>query len=261
MSEGLRFDEETARRIEGLNLSPDAIRRRSCVLQLLAPRSGERILDIGCGPGFLASELAAAVGPTGSVLALDTSESMLQLARARCAGRPWATVRAGDAQHLDVGGEAFDAFVSVQVHEYVKDVGASLEAAARALLRGGRALVVATDWDSIVWHAADPERMRRVLSAFEEHLAHVHLPRRLGFLLTRAGLELRRCEVIVQLNQRFDANNFSHGLMELIQRFVPGRRGVSTQEADAWADDLRELGSRGEYFFSLNQYVFVAARA
>jgi SAM-dependent methyltransferase len=58
----LQFDEQTARRIEALYASPDAIRRRSHVLQLLEPRSEERILDIGCGPGFLAAELGTAVG-------------------------------------------------------------------------------------------------------------------------------------------------------------------------------------------------------
>jgi hypothetical protein len=36
---------------------------------------------------------------------------------------------------------------------------------------------------------------------------------------------------------------------------------VTQAEADAWADDLRALGARGEYFFSLNQYFFLARRS
>jgi SAM-dependent methyltransferase len=260
MSGGLRFDEATARGIEVLYRSPDAMRRRSRVLELLRPRSGERVLDVGCGPGFLASELGAAVGPSGAVEALDNSDAMLELARARCAGAPWVRIRHGDAERLDAAPGAFDAAVSVQVHEYVKDVAGSLAALARALRPGGRALVVATDWDSLVWHASDAERMRRVLSAFDEHLADPHLPRRLAPLLAGAGLAVTRCEALVQLNEFLDPNTFSSGLLELIRRFVPGRRGVSREEADAWAEDLRELGRRGEYFFSLNQYVFLASR-
>ena len=260
MGGGLPFDAATSRRIEALYRSPDAIRRRSLVLQLLQPRSGERTLDIGCGPGFLASELGAAVGPAGAVQALDSSEAMVELARARCAAQPWVTIQPGDAERLELPAGELDAVVSVQVHEYVTDAAGSLAAAFRALRPGGRILVVATDWDSIVWAASDPERMRRVLSAFDEHLAHPHLPRQLGPLLSRLGFALRRCEVLVQLNDVLDANTFSHGLLDLVHRFIPGRRGVTGAEADAWAEDLRELGRRGEYFFSLNQYLFLASK-
>ena len=200
------------------------------------------------------------MGPAGAVQALDSSEAMVELARARCAAQPWVTIQPGDAERLELPAGELDAVVSVQVHEYVTDAAGSLAAAFRALRPGGRILVVATDWDSIVWAASDPERMRRVLSAFDEHLAHPHLPRQLGPLLSRLGFALRRCEVLVQLNDVLDANTFSHGLLDLVHRFIPGRRGVTGAEADAWAEDLRELGRRGEYFFSLNQYLFLASK-
>lgn len=260
MSTSLPFDEQTARRIEVLYGSPDAIRRRSHVLQMLEPRSGERILDIGCGPGFLAAEIGVAVGPSGSLCAIDASAPMLERARARCDSLPWVVVQGGDAARLDFEDGAFDAAVSVQVHEYVADAEGSLQELARVLRPGGRALVVATDWGSIVWHSRDPERTRRVLSAFEEHLADPHLPRRLHSLLAGAGLPARRCEVLVQFNPRLDANTYSAGLLDLVQRFVPGRRGVSREEADAWAADLRACGAEDAYFFSLNQYFFLAEK-
>jgi arsenite methyltransferase len=44
----------------------------------------------------------------------------------------------------------------------------------------------------------------------------------------------------------------------MIARFVGGRGEVSVSEAAAWAEDLRTLGE--DYFFSLNRYLFVAAR-
>jgi SAM-dependent methyltransferase len=170
------------------------------------------------------------------------------------------SVEAGRAEELRFPDARFDAAVSVQVHEYVAPVEASLRDLFRVLRPGGRALVVATDWDSLVWSSGDPARMARVLSAFEEHLAHLHLPRVLRPMLARAGFAPARCEVRVQLNPELGPDGFSHGLMELVYRFVPGRRGVSQAEADAWLDDLRERGARGEYFFSLNQYFFLAQR-
>jgi queuosine biosynthesis protein QueC len=38
--------------------------------------------------------------------------------------------------------------------------------------------------------------------------------------------------------------------------FVPGRNRITQQEADDWAMDLRDLGEAGEYFFSVNRYLF-----
>jgi arsenite methyltransferase len=60
---------------------------------------------------------------------------------------------------------AFDAAVSTQVYEYVADV-ATAPAELRRLLRpGGRALVLDTEWDSVVWHVADRDRHRRIMAA------------------------------------------------------------------------------------------------
>src|SRR5512135_883468 len=55
------------------------------LLALAAPRTGERVLDVGCGCGAATLALARAVGPTGRVDALDISAPMLAEARARAA--------------------------------------------------------------------------------------------------------------------------------------------------------------------------------
>jgi len=49
--------------------------------------------------------------------------------------------------------------------------------------------------------------------------------------------------------------------MQLIASFVPGRRGVTAEEAAAWLAHLQDLGARKEYFFSINRYLFLAHRA
>ena len=56
---------------------------------------------------------------------------------------------------------------------------AALAEAWRVLRPGGRLLVLDTDWDSIVWRSGDHDRMRRVLAAWDRHLADPYLPRRL----------------------------------------------------------------------------------
>jgi SAM-dependent methyltransferase len=256
----LAFDAATSSRIETLYATPDAVRRRDAVRRMLDPRPGERVLDVGCGPGFLASEIAVLVGAGGAVHAVDQSESMLTLARRRCAAQPWVTIERGEAAGLVLPDESFDAALSVQVLEYVSDVEAALRSLFRALRPGGRLLLVDTDWASLVCASADAARMQRVLAAFDEHLADPHLPRRLPHLLVQAGFAAPRCEVLVPISTAFEADSFGAGIVELIHRFVPGRRGVTQAEADAWIDELRERSRRGLFFFSLNQYFFVAGR-
>ena len=83
----LQFDAEAARRIEKLYLIRDAARRRALVRRALAATPGARLLDVGCDPGFYSLELLEDVGPSGSVVGVDSSPAMLALARKRCAGR------------------------------------------------------------------------------------------------------------------------------------------------------------------------------
>jgi hypothetical protein len=49
-------------------------------------------------------------------------------------------------------------------------------------------------------------------------------------------------------------------LIRLISSFVAGRKGVTADEANAWASELRALDERGEYFFCLNQFVTVVTK-
>ena len=130
----------------------------------------------------------------------------------------------------------------------------------RVLVPGGRVLILDTDWDSVVWHTSDRERHARVMSAWQEHLADPWLPRTLARRLESAGLTVERRSVLVLLNPAFDPRTFSAGVMQLIASFVPGRRGVTDEDAAAWLADLQDLGARGEYFFSANRYLFLARR-
>jgi ubiquinone/menaquinone biosynthesis C-methylase UbiE len=260
MADRLEFDEEASRAVEAVYTTDDVVEQRRLTLEALNLQPGQRVLDIGSGPGFLACEIAEAVGPGGSVHGIDMSPSMLAIARGRTPGDGAAPVEftEGSATDLSFPDAGFDLVVSTQVYEYVDDMPAALAEARRVLDDGGRLAIIDTDWDSIVWRSADDERMARVLRAWDEHLAHRDLPRRLPELLAKAGFELEGCRVIPMLNVGYTRASYSAGVLEMIAGFVVGRQGVTAEEASEWAEDLKGLGP--EYFFSLNRYLFVGRK-
>jgi arsenite methyltransferase len=260
MSTGIVFDRETSQRMSAVYQTSDVVRRRQWVMDALQLQRGEHIIDIGTGPGFLAEEMSDVVGPTGRVQGIDVSEPMLQLAEVRCAGRAGVSFQRGEATQLPVPDATFDVAVSVQVFEYIAEVDAAIREALRVLKPGGRAVIVATDWDSMLWHSEDPERMRRVLLAHEEHCVFSNLPRTLGARMRRAGFAEVRPAVLPQFNPVLSPDTYSFHQILLISSFVPGRRGVSAAEVAAWAQELRQLGERGQYFFCVNQYLFHARK-
>jgi ubiquinone/menaquinone biosynthesis C-methylase UbiE len=255
----MSFDAETARRLLKSYLTEDVVAQRRAIRAALALQPGERVLDIGSGPGLLADEMAREVGAQGSVTGVDPSEEMLAIARSEQSSDEERLVYlVGAATELPVPDADFDAVTSTQVYEYVADMSTALAEAHRVLRPGGRLVILDTDWDSIVWRSSDDERMQRVLAAWDEHLADPHLPRRLPGLLRDAGFALTSAEVIPLLNVGYRPNTYSAGLIGFVTSFVPGRQGVQADEVAAWEADLRALGE--DYFCSLNRYLFVATK-
>jgi len=99
------------------------------VVELLAPRAGERILDLGCGDGVLTDQLVA-VG--AEVVGVDASPDMVAAAKAR-----GLDARVMDGQALTFGAE-FDAVFSNAALHWMLDPAAVASGVSRALKPGGR---------------------------------------------------------------------------------------------------------------------------
>ncbi len=103
--------------------------------------SGQRVLDVGCGPGALTEHLVALVG-AAQVAAVDPSEPFVEACRSR---HPGVDVRLGVAESLPFDDDTFDVTASCLVVHFMSDPVAGLAEMKRVTRPGG--WVGATVWD------------------------------------------------------------------------------------------------------------------
>lgn len=116
-------------------------------IRSLAPRVGERVLDIGCGTGATVLDLAAAVQPGGTVVGVDISASVAEVARRRVADTAGTAIIVGDVQTHAFEPAAFDAAFSRFGVMFFADPTVAFINIRRALRPGGRLAFVC--WRSL----------------------------------------------------------------------------------------------------------------
>lgn len=121
---------------------------RSDLVDAFAPKKGERLLDLGTGPGEPAMTLATATGPTGHVVGVDLSEKMIDLATRVAAARGLANVRfqVMDCAALDFPDGSFDGAISSLGFQIFTDPEKAAREARRVLAPNGR--IAAAVWST-----------------------------------------------------------------------------------------------------------------
>ena len=199
------FEAADVARLDRAYSTPQIVEQRRRFRAAVAARPGETGLDVGCGAGHLACELAREVTP-------------------------------------------------------VPNVARALEEAARVLRKGGRLLVLESDWDMCLWKSKDPGFTRRMISARAEiQFAHAYLPRDLHRLFRAAGLTLADVQTFSIVETRYDPSSYGASVIG-ITRDSALKYGVSAEDAAAWEADLRSRTAEGDWFFCLDRFVFTGTK-
>lgn len=260
MSSPLEFDEEAVRGLREMYAAPEMARRRRVVRESLDLNRGERVLDIGVGPGYEPAELLKSVTPTGTVVGVDASSRMLEATRDYCTDQSALWLVRGGAASLPFDNDTMDAAVSVQVYEYVPDLRRAFEELYRVLRPGGRAAVFGTDWGTFIWRSVNPDRMQRVIDAYEDHCLHTDFGRRAGAELEAVGFELDDHQTVTLSERELSDDGFSGYHLEFVRDYVADHDAIGEEEADAWVEEVRRTAEKGEYFYSLTQVLAVARK-
>ena len=166
---------------------------------------GQTVLDVGCGPGYAALDLAELVGPSGRVVAIDKSERFLRALDAKCRERDIDNITAHPAD-LDAGefpdGIADRAWCR-WVFAFVKNPSAILARIATALAPDG-VIVLHEYFDYSTWRAAPPcselkEFVSAVMASWRDNGGEPDIALWLPRWLEELGFELRSARPIIDI--------------------------------------------------------------
>ncbi len=220
-------------------------------LELLKLQCGERVLDVGCGPGADLIEMREHVAPGGAVIGVDRDPAMVQ--RAASVGRAFDSSRGpfvaiGDASYLPYLEETFDACRCERVLQHVATPQKVVAEIMRILKTGGRVVASDTDWSTLSIDSSQDHVERSVVSAIRTIITNSVAGRQLRRLLTEAGFRGVRVEAWpIQWTRYEDFERTSFQSAGLEQVMI--KRGlIETHSWNNFVEALKEQERRDSFF-------------
>jgi ubiquinone/menaquinone biosynthesis C-methylase UbiE len=262
------LDEATVRGIANVleirGRHPQQVAIRAAYLDALGDISGQRVLELGCGTGPVARDLAARVGPAGHVTGIDPTRVLIEVAERIRAdlGIQNLTFAVQDGRSLTYPDATFDLTAAVTVLCHLPEREAVLRQMARVTRPGGTVLIVDGEYAANQVLHPDLELTARVLEGWRAgSIDDPYLMRRVVSFIHAGGLEPGAVHgyVHVEAGRVDEATSFIWQWAVFAARTAVASESISQAESDRWIAGLRDLNQRSELFGSVT-YVGITAR-
>jgi ubiquinone/menaquinone biosynthesis C-methylase UbiE len=216
---------------------------------------GQKVLDVGCGPGTDTIPLARQVNPSGQIIGVDYDEKMIAEAeqRAQKAGvSDWVTHKCADALELPFESDYFDACRSERLFEHLLDPPKALSEMERVTKPGGWIVVLDSDWGTFSMDANKIETERRLVRFFSEHsMNNGYSGRQLYRLFKRQGLADISTQVcsITLTDYPFTRQLV---LMDKSEREALAQGVIAVQELEQLHNFWEQANAEGGFFASVS---------
>ena len=226
---------------------------------LLAPldlRSGSRVLDYGCGPGFVTEGMAGIVGPGGRAYGVDLNASFVSKASHRNAASDNISFHLVDGNRIPLAGASVDRVLCKNVLEYVPDVQTTLAEFRRVLEPGGRLLLIDSDWGFIAVEPWGRQRTRRFFDAAAPAFKEPEIGRKLRAHLLDAGFD----DVDVRVQAGVDTEGGSLLVLRNMASYASAFDAISADEVNALLAEAEAAIDDDRYLFCLPQFLVTGVR-
>ena len=243
--------------LEAITKKTGSIKQRS--YELMRPQPGQRLLDVGCGPGIDVAALARIVGGDGSVVGIDYDPAMVEAARARARDEGMqdrVELEQAEATQLPFPDAAFDGSRCERVFQHVPGPVRILEEMARVTKPAGWLVVADTDWYSLSINTSETDVERKLGRRWVERFESSTAARRLYGMLQARGCAEVSVEAYPVILDNYPAARY-FGLMDRVEAEALSEGSVREAQLERWRADLEAIDRQNAFFASVN--VVVAA--
>lgn len=224
---------------------------------------GQRILDVGCGPGIDTVHIAQIVGPDGRVIGIDQDANMLTEAdrgAQRAGVSAFVTHQRGEATSLPFESDCFDACRSERLFLHLQQPDQAMAEMVRVTKSKGRIVVVDTDTATASFDTREAEIERRLIRFRAENLLNNgYSGRQLYRLFKQSHLVDINIEMFPLHTTDYALARYIADLDETEQRAA--EEGIVTHsELDSWHRDLENAADEGIFFASVSVVMVVGQK-
>lgn len=214
---------------------------------------GQRVLDVGCGPGVDTVALAALVGESGSVDGVDADPTLVAAAehRASAAGvHDRVHHHVADALALPFAAQTFDAVRGERLFQHLSDPRAALAEMLRVTRPGGWVVVLDTDYSSSTVDSDQTDLERCLALAAAQSVRSGYAARKLYRMFTDQGLSDISVTVRpVTLTKYAVARG---AVLDLIEPGALASGIVTEEQLHLWHAELEQADARNAFFACFN---------
>lgn len=222
----------------------------------------QNILDLGCGTGFAAREIAKRPNFSGNIVGVDISSALIKQASELADEEGLSSridFRVGDSRNLEDSDESFDAVIAHTLISHLPDPQVLINEMIRLSKPGGFVAIFDGDYASLTFSHPDAEKGKAIDELIISSIVtQSRILRQLPLFLKSSGLEIEEafsCVVTDAGKAEFWASS-----VESMRKLLPAANAMSAEEADIWANDRNTESDNGTFFASCNYYAYVARK-
>ena len=253
---------EMAASLEERGRAFDQQQVNAALLGVLAPATGEHILEVGCGSGILCRLMAPTIVPGGKITGLDISSEFIKIAQDLAISADlsdsiqWG---AGQAESLPFQDANFDGVLAARLLLHVSNPQSILSELMRVVRPGGRVVVMDWDFETLAVDHSNRELTRRLLHwRCDHHGGNNWSGRQLWGLMAATNLVNLKVVPIVSVAHR-ENDSLTLSLFRAAQVARDGG-AIALNEYEEWVEELRSSLAAGCFFASMVYFIVIGER-